>query len=350
MNAWTRGLLLGVGTAAVARVAGRRTRRMDLNGAVVVISGGSRGLGLALARDFARHGARIVLLARDDQELARAREDVMRFGNEVLALPCDVRFAPEIERAIREVVSAYGRVDVLVNAAGVIQVAPFEHITNADFDESLGVHVWGPLHLMRAVLPHMPAGGRIVNISSIAGLVAVPHLLPYTTGKFALRGLSDGLRSELIRRGIYVTTVCPGLMRTGSHVNARFKGRREEEFTWFALGAAFPLLSTSAPKAARKIVAACREGRPQLIITPQARLFHLLDAVAPNTTARLVGIAARLLPAPADAEGDRERPGWQSRSAAAPSMLTRLADRNIGRNNELTGEAEAAYFSKNGSH
>lgn len=94
--------------------------------------------------------------------------------------------------------------------------------------------------------------GRIVNITSIGGKVGMPHLLPYTCAKFATVGLSEGLRAELGREGIRVTTIVPGLMRTGSHLKAMFRGQHEQEFTWFSLGASLPLVSMGAERAARQ--------------------------------------------------------------------------------------------------
>src|SRR5260370_40570175 len=113
----------------------------------------------------------------------------------------------------------------------------------------------------------MCGGGRIVNISSIGGKIAVPDLEPSSASKFALTGFSDGIRAELVRDNIYVTTVAPGMMRTGSHMNARFKGRHDSEFAWFAVSAGAPLISMNAERAARKILAACRRGQPSLTLT-----------------------------------------------------------------------------------
>jgi short-subunit dehydrogenase len=102
----------------------------------------------------------------------------------------------------------------------------------------MAIHFWAPFYAMQAVLPQMRerGAGRIVNISSIGGKVAVPHLAPYCASKFALVGLSKAMRIELAKDNIFVTTVCPGLMRTGSHVNAVFKGQNEKEFAWFSIG------------------------------------------------------------------------------------------------------------------
>lgn len=109
-------------------------------------------------------------------------------------------------------------------------------------------------------------GGRIVNISSIGGKVSVPHLLPYSPSKFALTGLSEGLRAELMKDNILATTVCPGLMRTGSPRNAWFKGRRSAESTWFAPGGNFPGLSMAAGHAAASILDAARYGEAEVVI------------------------------------------------------------------------------------
>lgn len=325
------------GAALAVAWAGRRQRRMDFNGASVVITGGSRGLGLELARLFAREGARLALLARDQHELERAKLELKGEGADVIVVRCDVGRREEAETAVALIIEARGGIDVLVNNAGMVQVAPLENLSLRDFEEAMAVHAWGPLFLARTVAPHMKrrGGGRIVNISSIGGLVAVPHLLPYCMSKFALTGLSDGLRAELAKDGIRVTTVAPGLMRTGSHVNAQFKGQYRKEFAWFALSDANPLLSTSSTRAARKIVEACRYGDPRLTISLPAVLLHGADTLFPRVTAACSQFAARLLPASPGPEGNATHTGGESRSPLAPSFLTRPADRAIERNNEM---------------
>lgn len=334
----------GVAAAAAISAARRWYGKLELKGKSVLITGGSRGLGLELAREYARHGARLTILARDPDELAAARAEL--HDADVVAVECDVRDRVAVERAMAGIADVRGPVDVLVNVAGIIDVAPFEHLTDEDFQDSLDTHLWGPLRLSREAARRMAPGGRIVNVSSIGGLVPVPHLLAYSVGKFALTGLSEGLQAELSLRGIRVTTVCPGLMRTGSHVNARFKGRHRQEFSWFSASAGFPLASMNARRAAKKIVAASAVGRPFLVLTPQARALHLLHALAPNTTGRAMALVARMLPGPTDADGNRKRMGWESTSRAAPSALTRLADRAIERNNQLSERSREAYKQK----
>ena len=331
------GLAVGLGTAGlvVARMF-RAARAIEFAGRSVLIFGGSRGLGLVLARELAAEGARVVLASRKPEELERARADLDERGIEVSTIACDVRDRRQVETAIQHTVREYGGIDVLINDAGVVQVGPLDHMTVADFEDAMATHFWGPLYAILAALPHMRRGGarRIVNISSIGGKVAVPHLLPYSASKFALTGLSEGLRAELAREGFSVTTVCPGLMRTGSTYNAWFKGQHRREFAWFHLSDSIPGISIGARRAARQIIEACRYGDAELIITPSARMAVLLNAVSPGVMARAMAFGNRLLPSPI-AGGSEARSGWQSVSRLVPSRLTRLSDRASVENNEL---------------
>ena len=290
-----------------------------------------------MARTFAAEGARLTLLARDENELARAARDIRGRGAEVLTLSCDVRDRAQVEEALERVLGRYGRIDVLVNNAGVIQVGPLANMQVEDFENALAVHFWGPLYTMLAAVPTMKrqGGGRIVNIASIGGKVAVPHLAPYAASKFALVGLSDGVRAELAEDGIVVTTVCPWLTRTGSHLNAQFKGQHALELGWFAAGASLPLLSMDARVAARRIVEACRRGDARLVLAPQGRAAALANELFPEFTATLMKTVSRLLPAPDLIGGDDIRTGWESTSRLVPSLMTRLSDRAAERNNEV---------------
>jgi NAD(P)-dependent dehydrogenase (short-subunit alcohol dehydrogenase family) len=223
---------LGIGAALLARGL-RASRAIDFDGCQVVITGGSRGLGLLVARELGRHGAHITIAARDAAELDRARQDLAERGIDAATVVCDVGNRDEAARLIEDVVARTGRLDVLVNNAGVIKVGPIEHMDMRDFEEAMAVHFWGPLQTTLAALPAMrrQRAGRIVNISSIGGKIGVPHLAPYCASKFALTGLSESLRAEVAKDGICITNVCPGMMRTGSPFNAWFKGRHRDEFT-----------------------------------------------------------------------------------------------------------------------
>lgn len=281
-------------------------------GQVVLITGGSRGLGFALARAFAAEGATLALLARSDDPLRSAARQLRAEGAvEVLTVACDVRDATAVASAVERVIAQAGHLDVLVNNAGVISVMPLAHAQRDDFATSLDTHFWGPYNLIEACLPQFrrQGAGRIVNIASIGGRVAVPHLLPYTVGKFALVGLSEGLRTELRREGITVTTVTPYLMQTGSHRNVLVRGQHAKEATWFALGTASRLTALDADAAARAIVEATRAGRPTATPGRLARVAELGHALAPAFTASIASaVNALLLPRPATGpEGDQSR-------------------------------------------
>ena len=340
MNSRQR-FLLGLAAGAGAILAGRQAYRardaVDFNGRVVVITGGSRGLGLVMARQLAVQGARLCLLARDQAELARARDQLVSTGAEVLTIRCDIRRRADVRAAVDEILERWTAIDVLINNAGVIQVGPLEHMTTQDFENAMATHFWGPLNLMYEAVPGMRRRGfgSIVNISSIGGRVAVPHLVPYCASKFALAGLSDAVRSELAQYGIRVTTVSPGLMRTGSPINADMKGQHEAEFAWFAISDSLPGLSISAERAAHQIIEACRYGDPELTITLPARLAVLANYVAPGVVGRRMMLANRLLPGPAGPEGDRRKKGRQSASTWAPSVATTLTNRAAVVNNEV---------------
>jgi short-subunit dehydrogenase len=228
-------------------------------------------------------------------------------------------------------------IDVLINNAGVIQVGPLEHMTADDFENAMATHFWGPLHLMFETVPAMRRRGfgRIVNIASIGGRIAVPHLAPYCASKFALVGLSDAVRTELDQYGIRVTTVSPGLMRTGSPRRASMKGQHEAEYAWFAISDSLPGLSTSAEKAARQIVEACRHGDPELTITLPAKLAMMVNHVAPTAVANAMMLANQLLPGPNGAGGEQSRRGAESTSKWAPSAATVLTDKAAVVNNQV---------------
>jgi short-subunit dehydrogenase len=308
----------------------------DLRNKTVLITGGSRGLGLVMAREFAREGSRLVLCARDEQELQEARADVQEFGAEVMTVPCDITDRQAVNEMIGTVNDQFGAIDVLVNNAGIIQVGPLEVMTMEDFERAMQSHFWGPLNTILAVLPSMrqQKSGRIVNISSIGGKVSVPHLIPYSASKFALVGLSKGLRAELLKDGISVTTVCPGLMRTGSPRNADFKGQHRYEYAWFSISDSLPLLTVAAENAARQVVRACKRGQAELVISVPAKIAVLFEALFPEMMSQMLGLANQLLPA-AGGVGTESMKGRESTSAWSPSWLTTLTEDAALRNNEV---------------
>jgi NAD(P)-dependent dehydrogenase (short-subunit alcohol dehydrogenase family) len=332
---WVLGSLAAFAFGAFVANSSRRPG-FSFKNKVVLITGGSRGLGLEIARILAAEGAYLSLVARNSSTLEVARRELDEIGHRTLIVSGDIRNQKDVERAVRETAESFGRLDVLINNAGVIQVGPFESMSLQDYQTAMETHAWGSLYSMLAAVPYMRnrGGGRVVNIVSIGGKIGVPHLAPYVMSKFAQAGLSEALGAELASENIFVTTVYPGLMRTGSHVNALFKGNNRNEFAWFSIGAGMPLLSINARRAARQIVEGCRQKTETLVLTPAARAAAMSQGVSPKTVNRGMRIMNSLLPGRKAISETQSRSGWESRSSWSPSPLTKLADRVVERNNE----------------
>ncbi|MFE1098949.1 SDR family NAD(P)-dependent oxidoreductase [Nocardiopsis alba] len=316
--------LLAWGAAAAALGAGasalserRRARRM--NGRVVLVTGGSRGLGLQLAREFGAGGASVVICARGREDLDRAVAELTGRGVEALGVVCDVTDPEAVDSLLDDAVERFGRLDVVVNSAGIMRVGPQRTLPDDAFVQAMDVMFWGPFHLSRAAMERMRGrGGTIVNVTSIGAYLSVPHLLPYSAAKHAWAALSEGMAAESGGSGVRVVTVVPGLMRTGSHRGVVFSGNPEREYAWFALAAGAPLLSVSAERAARRIVAAAASGRGFLVISPIARISLAVHGVAPGLTQAGMRLVGRLLPDAPDRVEER------SGSEAADSRIGRL--------------------------
>jgi NAD(P)-dependent dehydrogenase (short-subunit alcohol dehydrogenase family) len=320
-------------TALTASALTRRRTIYSFRGKVVLITGGARGFGLLMARRLAKEGAILFLVSRTAHQLERAERELRGRGSSVRTWTCDLRDADAVRSTVERVVQEAGRIDVLINNAGIIQATPWEHATLDDYEQSLQVHFWAPLIAMRAAAPHMKrqGGGRIINVSSIGGRVAIPHLSPYGVGKAALLALSDGARAELAKDRIVVTTVTPGLMRTGSHVNVDVRGQHEHEARLFTAMTATPLTAMQGERAARKVLEACRHGRAQITTGWQAKSLERLNALAPEITAVLLAAAAAWVlpgPSPQQAAGAKRRTRDLEVWPFGPLEASSLARRN----------------------
>jgi len=288
MNFRTAASLAAATMGAAAAYAALRAREetIELQGKSVLITGGSRGLGLQLARDLAAAGCRIAICARDEEELHRAEQDLRSRGADIVCYTCDVSRKEEVDEVVEQVGDYFGGIDILVNNAGIIQVGPLDSLELADFEQAMHVMFWGPLYMTLAALPGMRerGSGHIVNITSIGGKVSIPHLIPYCCAKFAGVALSEGLSAELRSSGIRVLTVVPGLMRTGSHLGAMFKSDAAKEFLWFSLGATLPGVSISAEHASQAIVRAIERGSQETILSLPANVLARLHGMFPEVT------------------------------------------------------------------
>jgi short-subunit dehydrogenase len=342
MNQNTKNLL-GIGTLAaagflLAKQSARRARALNLTDKVVLITGASRGLGLVLAREFAKHGARIAICARDQSELEHVVDEFAWMGENFLAVTCDVTVRENVETMAMQVETLLGPVDVLVNNAGTIIVGPIENQSIDTFEDAMNTNFWGPLYATFAVMAAMKQRkqGRIVNIASLGGKIAVPHLLPYSASKFALVGLSEGLRMELAKDNIRVTTVCPGLMRTGSPRNADFTGQNEKEYSWFTVSDSMPGVSISAEAAAKKIVDAAIHGDPELMLGATAKFAAAMQSLMPEMINEILGFTnVLLMPQPDRSSGARKFKGSQSETAVTQSALAGLTRMAESANNQL---------------
>ncbi|MFP4096054.1 MAG: SDR family NAD(P)-dependent oxidoreductase [Cyclobacteriaceae bacterium] len=334
---WTIAGILGI---ALARTLNHQQRKIDLKNKVALVTGGSRGLGLEIARQLVKEGARVAICARDKQELKRAQQDLNeiaanRGGEGVLPIVCDVTDPEQVRSMLGRIKKRWGAVEVLINNAGIIQVAPAEEMERKEYEEAMNIHFWAPLTLMEEVLPEMrkKQEGRIVNISSLAGKVSVPHMAPYTASKHALVGLSESLHAEMQRYNIYITTVCPGLMRTGSVPQMIHKGQHRKEHDFVSLGAAQSLTSMDAHAAAKSIVSACKHGQTSLIMPLQSHVFAAANGLFPGLLADVMGLVTRFLPGPGGI-GKKRAKGSESRSDRLPSFLQKNIDEPARRNNE----------------
>lgn len=323
---------------AAKNLAHVRPSHFEVRGKTVLITGGSRGLGLEIARVMVEKGAHVMLVARSRDELDRAVQDLERVRTDdsvrLMRQVCDLRDPSSIRAMLDAVRADFGPIDVLVNNAGTIQVGPLDAMTLDDFEDAMKLHCAAPLRMALWLRDDMRelGGGRIANIASIGGIVSVPHLLPYSASKFALVGLSHGLRTELARDNIFVSTIAPGLMRTGSPARALFKGDHQKEYAWFKIADSLPGLSMSSERAARRIVRAIENGEAHVVLGLPAKLAAVAAAVAPGMLSRALALTNALLPKGANPDA---RQGYESESAVTRTVLTGLTDRAALANNEV---------------
>ena len=314
-----------------------KEKNYNMNGRTVLITGGSRGLGLEMAREVAHQGADIVICARDAEELQRAEAELKGIGVDVLSVVCDLTDQESVKQMVAQSIERFGHIDMLINNAGIIQVGPYENMQAEDFRKAIETNYMANVYTVEAVLPHMQKrnDGRIINISSVGGRVSVPHLLPYSASKFAFTGFSEGLRGALKSHNIKVTTVSPGLMRTGSPYHADIKGQHQQEFAWFAISDSLPLLSIDSTTAARKIIKAAKRGASSLTLTWSAKLISLMHGIAPGATADYMGLYQSVLPKPAGKSGNEVKKGYESQSNTTASSWTQNTQEAAIRNNEM---------------
>jgi short-subunit dehydrogenase len=292
------GLSVAAGVVIRKLLIAEQLKKLDLRHKVVLITGGSRGLGLALAYEFGHHGSRIAISARDANELDEACRRLQQQGIDATPFVHDIANPAEAAQLIQEVIARLGAIDVLINNAGMIKVAPFETLDHTEYERAMNLMFWAPVNLSLAVLPHMQSrgGGNIVNITSVGGRVSIPHLLPYSCAKFAFVGFSTGLAAEAKPKGVHVLTVVPGLMRTGSYLNAEFAGDAQKEFAWFGILGNLPGFTVAADYAASEVREALENRQFNCTISLAAKILVGLEALAPDVLRTVLATIKEILP------------------------------------------------------
>jgi short-subunit dehydrogenase len=250
---------------------------------VAVVTGGSVGIGYAIAEQLSREGARLVIGARGKEELEAAAASLRKGGRECRAVPCDVTIPQQLDRLVEAGLERWDRLDILVANAGVGLSGEFRELERDDLRRVFDVNVHGVLNSIQAVLPHMISrgSGRIVLVSSVLGFRGVPGFSGYCATKAALNSLAESLHAELSPRGIHVMLACPGLTETRFH---------ESRLGPASVSDARGKLKAQDPgECGRHIVKALRKNKRRVVLTPDGRLLARLSRHVPNLTDGVIG-------------------------------------------------------------
>jgi NAD(P)-dependent dehydrogenase (short-subunit alcohol dehydrogenase family) len=246
-----------------------------LSGTTAIITGATSGIGRETAREFAKAGSKVVIAGRRKERLQELQAEIEAAGAQALAVPTDVADQAQVEALIEKAVKQFGRVDVLVNNAGVAIASRFEEMPLEDFGRLMDVNFWGAVYACRATVPQMRkqrGGGVILNVSSIFGKRGMPFETAYCASKFALAGFSEALRAELMSEGIDVCTIYPGAVETEIFdAAANSTGLEVPGFV-----PKFP-----AKQMAKLIVQAARFPRPEVVAAFDAQAINLANTFAP---------------------------------------------------------------------
>jgi NAD(P)-dependent dehydrogenase (short-subunit alcohol dehydrogenase family) len=323
-------VMAGLSWAVVSRAAVRRRRQLDLRGRVALVTGGGRGLGLAITRALVQRGCRVAVCGRDGKVIRDCVDQYRSEGITILGRACDVGDPDQVKAMLRAVAAEYGQLDILVNNAAQCYVGPASELDELDMQLALRNIFWGQFHTTMAVLPQMRARGfgRIVNVTSIGGKLPIPHQAAYVAAKHAATGWSETLAIELEQEGISVSTITPPPLRNGAPLHAHYNGRREGEFKWFASALTSPLSAISAERVAQVVVDAIIHGQHERAVSPLSWLGARAQGMAPNLVATGLRWFARRMPAPAaPGKSSPMRVGLDVARASTDPVVDQLARR-----------------------
>lgn len=268
---------------------------MDFAGKVVVVTGAASGIGREIARAFGARGARLVLSDIDEGGLSLLQEELQGRGCTVSVRTVDVSSAKQVERFCNQAYKEAGRVDILCNNAGIGMGGRLEETSLEDWRKIVGVNLWGVIHGCHHFYPRMieqGGGGHIVNLSSAAGLVPLPIMVPYCTTKHAVLGLSEALRAEAALHGIGVSAICPGVVATNITKTAKMTSRTERassEQLMEMIDGAYVWRDYTPDRVAAAVVGAVEKNRGVVLVCPET---HALD-LAHKASRGLYGLGMR---------------------------------------------------------
>ncbi|MCC9134886.1 SDR family oxidoreductase [Pontibacter silvestris] len=251
---------------------------------VILITGGTSGIGKALAFAFGKDGAKVAVSGRSLQNLEQTSQELAEAGIDHLAIKVDVSLKDDCERMVQETVAKYGRLDVLINNAGISMRALFQDLDLEVIERLMNTNFWGTVYTTKFALPHiMAVKGSIVGVSSIAGYRGLPARTGYSASKFAMHGFLETLRTELLHSGVHVLLACPGftasnIRNTALAANGQQQGEtpREEE------------KMMSAEEVADRILKATKQRKRDLVMTTQGKMAVWVNKLFPGLADRLV--------------------------------------------------------------
>jgi NAD(P)-dependent dehydrogenase (short-subunit alcohol dehydrogenase family) len=271
-------------------------RRVDLRGRVAVVTGAAKGIGRATALELARAGAKVAGCDTDEVALAGTMAECRRLGAATLGCVVDVGVAEQVQSFAEQVERELGATFCLINNAGVGVSGGFFDTDAADWEWLLRVNLYGTIHGTRSFAPLMRErrAGRIVNVASASGYCNLPGLCAYGTTKYAVIGLSEGLRAELLPSGVMVSVVCPGLVATSIVQTARIRGAADQQSERALLQELYRRRGHAPETVARAIVGAAESGKALVPVTSEAWLLYVLKRLAPSALPWLLQASERL--------------------------------------------------------
>jgi len=294
--------------------------RLNFRDRAVLITGASSGIGEDIAQALGRFGAQIGLIARRKTKLQELADRIAAQGGRALPLACDVSRRSEVSEAVHRAANAFGKVDIVINSAGVLIPAHTEDARIEDLDAMMRTNFYGTVHMIQAVLPLMreAGAGQIVNIASLAGRRGFSPIGGYSATKFAVVGFTEALRMELVGSGITVSLVMPGLIDT-----PMAEGAVSSDDNLSSL----PKLAMPVNWVTWAIIAVLMFGLSEIGVPPGASTMQKLSAFFPGTTDLMLNLGSRMLERFGRIEQYREAAGEAEQLSAPPTMKRRSKPR-----------------------